>query len=150
MPPVKTMRVQEVTLAIHPLTANEIKRHAKREAEKGAYEAVGFLASHPEGEDPDLVRAVRPMHNHASNPQDAFFVEPWEQFQAEKELREGGYTIKGTYHSHVKSEALPSQMDHKMSRPREFVLIYSVVFDDLKAYIEEDGTLTPVTLHVAG
>lgn len=104
---------------------------------------MGFVAKR---EGKNLGVATLPMHNHAPNPTQAFFVEPWEQYRAERKLSEGGYEILGIYHSHVNGEALPSMMDHKMCWEGGCVLIYSVVFDDLKAYRETEGTLEPVEI----
>jgi proteasome lid subunit RPN8/RPN11 len=137
------MKLEVKEIALHYTVVESIRDHAREQADKGSYEAVGFVASN---DDPGLGVATVPLHNHAPNPQHAFFVEPWEQFQAEKKLDDFGYNILGVYHSHVNSEALPSQSDHKMARPEEYVFIYSVVFDELKAYKENGGILEPVTL----
>lgn len=142
----KTMRVQEITVKMHPTVRTQIRRHSRKQARRWNHEAVGFVARHPDGERPDTITASAPLHNHASNPQESFFVEPWEQFQAEQALKKAGYEIVGVYHSHVRGEALPSQTDHKMAWAGKFVFIYSVPFDGLSAYVEEDGILTPVTL----
>lgn len=137
------MKLETRTVTLHPTVVESIKDHAKRECDKGGYEAVGFVAKNKNKE---IGVATLPLNNHAPDPQHGFFVEPWEQFRAETWLEEEGYEILGVYHSHPNSEALPSQMDHKLARPGECVFIYSVVFGDLKAYAETDGALEPVEL----
>lgn len=139
------MKTTVETIRIDTQAEEGLVNHARKEADKGKYEAVGFLAK---GKYKDFIHALAPMHNHAPNPQHAYFVEPWEQFRAEQKLKEKGLEIAGVYHSHVNSEALPSDMDHTLARPGEVVLIYSVVFNDLKAYREEDGHLYPIELEV--
>lgn len=137
------MKLELRTVELHHTVVQSIKKQAREQSDKGAYEAVGFIAC---DEGKALGVATVPMHNHAPNPQEAFFVEPWEQFQAEQKLGKQGYGILGVYHSHVRSEALPSQSDHRMARPDEYVFIYSVAFDELKAYKEVGGILEPVEL----
>lgn len=135
--------VEEVRL--HFGVVSKIKQHSKEQAAKGDYEAVGFVAC-KYGESVGV--AVIPLHNHAFDPQRTFFVESWEQYRAEKKLEQQGYDVFGVYHSHVRSEALPSNSDHALARPGDRVFIYSVIFDDLKAYREKDGFLEPVELVV--
>lgn len=135
------MRFTLEMVELHPTVAEQIKRHAREQKEKGGYEAVGFVAK-PRGKNVGV--ATLAMNNHASNPTEAFFVEPWEQFRAEQKLEAEGYEILGVYHSHPTSEALPSKSDHLMARAGEYVFIYSVTFDDLRAYKENDGVLDPV------
>lgn len=118
-----------------------IRTHSQQQAAKGNWEAVGFV-----GAKKGVGVATIPLNNHAVNPKEAFFVEPWEQFRAEKRLADEGYTILGVYHSHPSSEALPSKSDHAMARPHEAVFIYSVPFDELRAYREDDGTLVAITI----
>jgi len=130
-------------VAFDPQLLEAIKTHSRREKEKGGYEAVGFLAR-PKGE--EKVVASLPLANHCADPQQGFFVEPWEQFRAETKLAESGYEIVGVYHSHPTSEALPSRADRAMARPTELMVIYSVSYDDLKCWREKDGELEPVEI----
>jgi proteasome lid subunit RPN8/RPN11 len=128
---------------IAPGLLESIKQHCIKENEKGGFEAVGFLAQR-RGHD-TVTTHVR-LNNHCADPQNAYFVEPWEQFRAERALAEGGYQIVGSYHSHPRSEALPSRTDNAMARPGELVIIYSVLYDTLNAFRERDGSLQPVAL----
>lgn len=120
--------------------SDAIAKHCQHEGAKG-HEAVGFLAYKADG----MVSTMVKLHNHSSDPDKAFFVEPWEQFRAETKLKEAGYKIAGVYHSHTVSEARPSQADTAMARPGELMAIYSVAFDELRVWREVDGDLVEVT-----
>lgn len=128
---------------LHSTVVRSIRDHSQREDAKGGFEAVGFMAARPET---GIGVAVLPMHNHAADPTCAFFVEPWEQFQGENALKDKGYMILGIYHSHPRSEALPSKADHAMAWPGGVMAIFSVLFDELKLYREQDNRLTPIGL----
>lgn len=137
----KLLPVQVETIHLPQPVQDEIARRAKKEKKKGGYESVGFLVGHT-----DTIVGLVPLNNHASNPTEAFFVEPWEQYRAERKIEADGYTIMGVYHSHVNGEALPSQSDHKWARPNELAVIYSVMFQELRAFRELDGILLPVEI----
>lgn len=130
---------------IHPGVLEAIQKHSQRESQKGGYEAVGYVAC-KYGKSRGV--ATIALNNHSPDPQHGFFVEPWEQFRAERKLEQDGYAVFGIYHSHVNSEALPSETDHQFAWEDGYVFIYSVVFDELKAYRKEDGSLVPVELIV--
>lgn len=130
------------SVMIDPTVEESIRTHSRQQQAKGNWEAVGFV-----GAKRGVGVATVPLNNHAVNPQEAFFVEPWEQYRAEKKLYEGGYKILGVYHSHPSAEAFPSMADHAMARPGEVVFIYSVPFDELRAYRELEGTLTPIPIN---
>lgn len=123
-----------------------IKDHSKREADKGNYEAVGFLVR---AKETNVITSFVALNNHAAKPDQSFFVEPWEQFRAERKIHNGGYEIAGVYHSHPTSEALPSRTDSTMARPGELMLIYSVAFDTIRAWREAEGSLEPVEVKYA-
>lgn len=137
------MPLQTNTVSLHPSVVTKIKEHGKKEKAKGGYEAVGFVASRSVG---SQGVAILPLNNHSPDPSHSFFVEPWEQYRAERKLEADGYHILGVYHSHLNSEAMPSMTDHQMAWPEGHVFIYSVIFDDLKAYRERDGVLEPAEL----
>jgi proteasome lid subunit RPN8/RPN11 len=118
-----------------------IETHAQREKDRGGYEAVGFIA----GKGKAITTAVE-LHNHSSDPNNTFFVEPWEIWKNERALEEAGFTVRGVYHSHPTSEARPSRGDTSQARPKEIMIIYSVAFEELEAWREKDGSLEPVEL----
>lgn len=140
------MEVAQESVRIHLTVLEAIRSHGKLEDAKGGYEAVGMIAKRPK--DNVGIATVR-LNNHSPEPQDSFFVEMWEQFRAEQTLEKNGYELMGLYHSHVRAEALPSQSDHKHAWPGGLVLIYSVVFDDLRAYRQKDGFLYPIEIKEA-
>jgi proteasome lid subunit RPN8/RPN11 len=132
---VETVRIMSGAL-------DRIRKEAEKESDKGGYEAVGILAAEPGGP----VGAIMRLNNHAPTPRESFFVEPWEQFQAERKIQEAGLVIVGTYHSHVTGEAHPSEMDKELARPGELMFIHSVPFGDTFAWREKDGELHKVDL----
>jgi proteasome lid subunit RPN8/RPN11 len=140
--------VNEQTTQLEVVTFYEgvkghIERHAKREAQKGGYEAVGLVAARA---DEATISSAMELHNHSSSPQQTFFVEPWEQFRAQRALEEAGFELRGIYHSHPTGEAEPSNSDHEMARAKEVMLIYSVTFEELHGWREKEGSLVPIQL----
>ena len=103
------LRTTQEEVMIHPGIVTGIRDHSQQQHAKGGYEAVGLLAERDYGDDHRIVVTV-PLHNHAANPQEAFFVEPWEEWRAYTHLESKGYKISGSYHSHPTGEALPSQV----------------------------------------
>lgn len=118
-----------------------IRKHSQRQVRLNGSESVGFMAG---SVDDSRVTAIMPLNNHSSDPQRGFFVEPWEQFRAEKTLDAKGYRVVGVYHSHPTGEALPSRADRQLARAGELMAIYSVTFDELRVWREKDGNLIPV------
>jgi proteasome lid subunit RPN8/RPN11 len=135
------VRVEIVPIMIG--VRDKIVEHAMRESEKGGFEAVGLLAGAKK--DP-RIGAVLPLNNHSSTPQDSFFVEPWEQWKAERALEDADLELRGYYHSHVVGEASPSKFDEQLARPKELMVIYSVAFGDIMAWRESEGSLHKVDL----
>lgn len=130
-------------VAVYEGLRTHIVHHAQREHLKGGYEAVGFVAGLVGS---DALTSAVPLHNHSPDPNSTFFVEPWEQYRAEKTLETAGFEIRGVYHSHPSTEAQPSKSDESKARPGELMLIYSVAFDELNAWREKEGSLRPVEL----
>lgn len=71
-------------------------------------EACGLLA----GEGPSSV--FYPMKNEDASPI-SYFMDPKEQLTAFKKMRERGVELSGIVHSHVASEAYPSQKDMRLA-----------------------------------
>lgn len=102
----------------------EILTHAKREAPN---EACGWLAGRngrfeesgkrkPEGMRPDtLIEKTYPVPNASETPRTRFVMEPESQICAMREIRNSGLEIVGTYHSHPKSPARPSESDLELA-----------------------------------
>ena len=72
-------------------------------------EACGLLAGGP-GE----MGQFYPMKN-ADESSISYFMDPKEQLKAFKTMRESGAEMRGIFHSHVASEAYPSQKDVRLA-----------------------------------
>lgn len=136
------MELQKEKIAILPELLDGIRSHARVEATKKA-EAVGFLARQ---QGTTIITTNVRFNNHAPDRETGYFVEPAEQFRAESKLEEEGYEVAGVYHSHPNSEAAPSQADSALARPGELMLIYSVIFDEFRAWREDSGQLHEVVI----
>lgn len=131
-----TVKQKDIKVAAGVL--RQIKQEAEHEAKKGGFEAVGLLASRP---DEDMISCVVPMRNHSSQPKDSFFVEPWDQFRAEKLIEEEGLVIRGVWHSHPLTDAVPSGADEKLFRKGQLMVIHSVRAEETHVYEEKpDGS----------
>ena len=73
-------------------------------------EACGILA----GKNGSPVSVFYPMRN-ADESAISYFMEPKEQFVIFKKMRETGLEMKGIFHSHVASSAVPSQKDVRLA-----------------------------------
>lgn len=73
-------------------------------------EACGILA----GSAPGRVEEFFAMRN-MDESSISYFMDPKEQLQAFKQMRERGLQLVGIYHSHVASEAYPSQKDVRLA-----------------------------------
>lgn len=69
-------------------------------------EACGYLASDSSGK----VAAVYPMTNVEDSPI-GYSMDPREQLQVEKQMRQAGQKLAAIYHSHTASAAYPSSVD---------------------------------------
>ncbi len=73
-------------------------------------EVCGLLATHMAIEEQLPVSLYR-IPNIAVDPATSFFMQPQSQISALKTMREHGEHLCGIYHSHPRSEALPSNQD---------------------------------------
>ena len=73
-------------------------------------EACGILA----GQKPDLATVFYPMVN-VDNAAISYFMDPKEQLQVFKDMRSRALDMRGIFHSHVASEARPSQKDVRLA-----------------------------------
>ena len=81
--------------------------HAKKDYPN---EACGILA----GKSGGLVSEFFPMTN-LDNASISYFMDPKEQLKVFKRIRELGLEMSGIFHSHVASEAYPSQKDIRLA-----------------------------------
>ncbi len=74
-----------------------------------------------------------------------YMMDPKEQFQALRNMRERGLTMMGIYHSHPHSQAFPSATDVRLAfYPEVFYLIVSLAqsVPDVRAFFIVDGKIT--------
>jgi len=69
-------------------------------------EACGYLAGGADG----IVQQAYPMTNVEDSPV-GYSMDPKEQLQVEKLMRQRGQQLVGIYHSHTASDAYPSSVD---------------------------------------
>lgn len=90
----------------------EVFEHARVEAPN---EACGWLAgSRDDGEGLKVARSF-PVPNGSHTPEVRFVMEPGAQIAAMREIRDSDLDIVGTYHSHPKSPARPSERDGELA-----------------------------------
>src|SRR3989338_8616707 len=73
-------------------------------------EACGYLAGRAGG----VAEQVYPMTNVEDSPI-GYAMDPKEQLQAEKQMRQRGQRMVGIYHSHTASDAYPSSVDVRLA-----------------------------------
>jgi proteasome lid subunit RPN8/RPN11 len=128
-------------MRIRQQVIDDVVAHARTEAPN---ECCGLLAGSIE-----LIDQSIPAHNVKASPT-AYLVDPADHFAAIRRLRAEGRAIIGAYHSHPRSEAVPSEADVSEAHYPEFVyLIVSLAnpdAPDLRAYEIKDGNFTPIGL----
>jgi proteasome lid subunit RPN8/RPN11 len=80
-------------------------------------------------------------------------MDPQEQYNALKEIEDGGGELLAIYHSHTKSAAYPSQTDvnQAVAWPEQIYVIVSLAEEDaadVKAYLLKDLKIADVNLDV--
>lgn len=84
----------------------QMQRHVRLEF---PMEACGILA----GRD-DLVLKVYPMINKDESAY-SYFMDPRDQFRVIRDARTAGLSVQAIYHSHIASEAYPSERDRELA-----------------------------------
>ena len=78
-------------------------------------EACGLLAGSKDAPGPErAVVQVYPMTNVEDSPI-GYAMDPREQLQVEKQMRQRGQRLVGIYHSHTATEAYPSPVDVRLA-----------------------------------
>jgi proteasome lid subunit RPN8/RPN11 len=116
-------------LAIPQRMADDLLALAERESPR---EVVGILAARLD--DLERVTTMAPLPNHSPTPTEAFFVEPWKQYQVEVELAAKGYKVVGYYHSHPKGGADPSGPDADRLKSDCVMVIISLAEQRMRAW----------------
>jgi proteasome lid subunit RPN8/RPN11 len=87
----------------------EMIAHARDEAPR---ECCGMIAS----ENGSAV-AVHRVRNVAINPKSAYFMDAKEQYLAFQAIEDAGLELGAIYHSHPRSEPVPSETDVNLAKP---------------------------------
>lgn len=109
------------------------------------YEACGYLAA-----DGEVVTSRFPMTN-IDKARDHFSMEPAEQFQAIKAMRDSGLKLRAVYHSHPDTPARPSEEDLKLAYDSEIsYVILSLASQEpvVKSFIIKNGKATPEEVQI--
>ena len=104
------------------------------------------------GRDGEATAAIR-VANSASSPL-RYEMDPQEQYNALKEIEDGGGELLAIYHSHTKSAAYPSQTDvnQAVAWPEQIYVIVSLADEDapdVKAYLLKDLRIADVALDIS-
>ena len=120
--------------------------HARREAPdeccgilagKGAVTTEIYEIKNVPSDDPRIIDLKIPTDKTVR-----YMMDPQEQFQTLRNMRERGLTMMGIYHSHPHSPAIPSVTDIRLAfYPEVFYLIISLskTVPDLRAFFIVDG-----------
>ncbi len=109
------------------------------------FECCGYLAA-----DGDIVTTHFPLKN-IDQARDHFNMDPAEQFQAVKAMREAGLKLCAVYHSHPETPARPSDEDLKLAYdPTISYVIISLAASEpvVKSFMIKNGEATPETIHI--
>lgn len=123
---------------------DEIVAHARRDAPN---ECCGMVASR----DGRAVR-VYPAENAAASPL-RYEIEPRDQYRIEMEIEDAGLDLGAIYHSHTRSDPIPSQTDVNLAfHPDSLYIIVGVAGEepDVRAWRIVDGQVSEAELSVEG
>jgi proteasome lid subunit RPN8/RPN11 len=134
-----------VTVRLPAAEYAEMLRHAKRGLPN---EACGLIAGEICG-DVKIVHRVYPLSNPDESPSH-FSIDPKEQLAAVRDMRAGGLTPLGNFHSHPNTPARPSPEDIRLARdPQASYLILSLSGPPaLKAFHIESARVTEEALEI--
>lgn len=94
-----------------------------------------------------------PIDNVAAHPRQAFLLDPRQQIDAMRQMREQGETLFAIYHSHPDTSAIPSAQDLKLAAyPETLYLIVSLQTTgtlQMRGYYFAQGVMTPVDVDIA-
>ena len=91
----------------------EYEKIIKQAKKEFPYECCGFLGGNKVGEDIFITRIV-PLTN-IDQSSEHFSMDPNEQFQALKQIRNNGFKLVGNYHSHPYTPSRPSEEDKRLA-----------------------------------
>jgi proteasome lid subunit RPN8/RPN11 len=132
-------------LTLTQLLADELIAHCRSRYPK---EACGYLA----GRQPGTIEQVYPMRNVEDSPI-GYSMDPKEQLQVDKLMRQRGQRLLGIYHSHTASPAYPSSVDVGLAiSPDVSYVLLSLVdqaHPDLKSYRIDGQEITSEPIRIA-
>jgi len=126
------------------LTHSQAKTLAEYALAQKPQEICGFLA----GSD-DQVHKIIPIANTAEHPETHFQMDPIAQLKALKLIETEGLAILAIYHSHPKTDPIPSQADIRQNHyPDTYHVIISLKQREprLKAWQMQVGSVQPVDI----
>jgi proteasome lid subunit RPN8/RPN11 len=121
----------------------EIVAHARAEAPK---ECCGMVAARD-----GRAVAVHRARNVAASPKLAYSVDPRDQFRIEMGIEDAGLELGAIYHSHPRTEPVPSQTDINLAlHPEALYVIVGLqgAEPDVRAFRIVDGAVTEASLEV--
>ena len=122
---------------------DELVAHAREDAPN---ECCGMIASR----DGEAVRVYRAENVHASPVR--YEIEPRDQLRIVNDIDGEGWELGAIYHSHTRSEPVPSQTDINLARnwPDPLYVIVGVAGEepDVRAFAIRDGSVDEVALDV--
>jgi proteasome lid subunit RPN8/RPN11 len=127
-------------VTLSPAAEAAIFAHARRRAPE---ECCGLLL----GKNDDVVEAV-PVANVAEDRRRRYQIDPHEHFSVIREARERGLDVIGTYHSHPRSAAVPSETDRADAFSGFLFLIAGLGVEppELTSWTWADGNFAAVPL----
>jgi len=131
------------SLRISPDLFEEMVDHARAEAPN---ECCGMIAT----QNGAAVRVHR-MVNAAASPL-RYVIEPQEQYQVQTAIEDDGLDLGAIYHSHTRSEPLPSQTDINLAfYPDAVYVIVGLAGEepDVRAWTIRDGAVAEAKLLVS-
>ena len=131
------------------LSRSNFERLTAEARARAPHEACGLIA----GTDEDGAISIREvfMLTNTDHNSEHFTIDPREQLQAVKRMRELGLRPLGNWHSHPATPARPSQEDIRLAYDRQAIyciLSLAASEPDLRAYHIEDGTVTRFELDI--
>jgi proteasome lid subunit RPN8/RPN11 len=132
-------------MRIAPGLVDEMVAHAREELPNECCGMVG-------GRDGEASRVIR-VANAAASPL-RYEMDPQGQYNALKEIEDGGGELLAIYHSHTKSAAYPSQTDvnQAVAWPEQIYVIVSLADQDapdVKAYLLKDLKIADVEIDLS-
>lgn len=131
-------------MRIPPRLLDEVIAHARAEAPK---ECCGLIATRD-----GTAVGVHRVRNVASNPKSAYHMDPMEQYRVMQGVEDAGCEIGAIYHSHPRTDPVPSLTDVNLATawPEQLFVIVGpgTPEPDVRAFRIVDRAVTEVGLEV--